>query len=217
MGIGFAIPASMARHVMGQLIEFGEVRRGTLGIFVQNLTPELAGAFDIEVGEGVLVAEVVANSAAEKAGLQPGDVITRMDKRQINSPQDFHNTEGRLALGESLRVEYLRNGKTNKTKLVSQSVPVLIGDDLDRRLVGARFAELSAKYKQRNISGVLLDKLQPRSRLAREGLAEGDIIVGVNRQRVRNLDDLREGLEITRGSILLQIEREGRSYVARID
>lgn len=148
VGIGFAIPASMARHVMEQLIEFGEVRRGTLGIFVQNLTPELAGAFDLDVGEGVLVAEIVANSAAEKAGLQPGDVLMRMGKRNINSAQDFHNAEGSLALGESLQVEYLRNGKTKNTSLVSQSAPVLIGDDLDQRLVGARFTELSARYKQ---------------------------------------------------------------------
>jgi serine protease DegQ len=217
VGIGFAIPASMARHVMEQLIEFGEVRRGTLGIFVQNLTPELAGAFDIEAGKGVLVAEVVTDSTAEQAGLQPGDVILRMDKRGINSPQDFHNAEGRLAFGDSMRLEYLRNGKTHKTNLVIQSVPVLMGGDLDKRLEGARFTELSAKHKQQNITGVLIDDLQARSRLVREGLAEGDIIVGVNRERVHNLEDFSEGLGKTRGSILLQINRGGRTYVARID
>ena len=217
VGIGFAIPASMARHVMDQLIEFGEVRRGTLGLFVQNMTPELAGAFDIEAGRGVLVAEVVADSAAQDAGLQPGDIIVRMDKQNINSAQDFHNAEGRLALGESLRVEYLRDGKSHKTPLVIQSVPVLSGDELDRRLEGARFTELTAKHKQQNISGVLLDELVPRSRLAREGLAEGDIIVGVNRKRVRNLVDFSRELEKTSGSILLQINRRGRTYIARID
>lgn len=217
VGIGFAIPSSMARHVMDQLIEFGEVRRGTLGIFVQNLTAELAGAFDIDVGKGVLVAEIVSDSAAEKAGLKPGDIIVRMDKDRINSTQDFHNAEGRLALGDSLGVEYLRNGKTGKTDLVIQSVPVVIGGDLDRRLEGARFADLSGKQKQQKMSGVLVDELEPRSRLAREGLAEGDIIVGVNRQRVRDLSDFSEALKATRRSILLQISRGGRTYVAQID
>jgi S1-C subfamily serine protease len=217
VGIGFAIPASMARHVMDQLIKFGEVRRGTLGIFVQDLTPQLAGAFDIDAGKGVLVAEIVNGSAAQKAGLRPGDVIVSMDKKPIGHAQDFHNMEGRVALGESMHIEYLRDGKTRKTDLVVQSLPVLIGGELDWRLEGARFSELSAQQRQQDISGVVLDQLEPRSRLAREGLAEGDIIVAVNRQRVRNLDDLGGILEQNRGSILLQINRGGRAYVARID
>lgn len=217
VGIGFAIPSSMARYVMDQLTKFGEVRRGTLGIYVQDLTPDLAGAFAIDAGQGVLVAEIVADSAAQNAGLQPGDVIVHMGKHDISSAQDFHNAEGRLALGDSLKVEYFREGKTRKTELVIQSVPVISGADLDQRLKGARFAELTARHKQQNMSGVILDELAPRSRLAREGLAEGDIIFGVARQRVRNLDDFKEAIEDTRGSILLQVSREGRTYIARID
>jgi Do/DeqQ family serine protease len=217
VGIGFAIPASMARYVMDQLIQFGEVRRGTLGLFVQDLTTELAGAFAVDASQGVLVAEVVAGSAAEGAGIQPGDVIVRMENREIDSAQDFHNAEGRLALGESLQLEFLREGKMHTTPLAIQSVPVLIGSDLDLRLEGARFAGLTARHKQQNLSGVLLDELVPRSRLAREGLVEGDIITGVNRQPVHNLVDFREALEMTRGSILLQIRRRGRAYIARID
>jgi len=217
VGIGFAIPASMASYVMDQLIQFGEVRRGTLGIFVQDLTPELAGAFSVDAGQGVLVAEIAAGSAAEDAGLQPGDVIVRMDKRNIENEQDFHNAEGRLALGDSLRVEYLREGKARKTRLVIQPVPVLVGSELDRRLEGAHFSGLSARHKKQNISGVLLDELDPRSRLAREGLREGDIITGANRQPVHNLVDFRKTVENTRGSILLQVRRRGRSYVVRVD
>ena len=217
VGIGFAIPASMARYVMDQLIQFGEVRRGTLGVFVQNLTPELAGAFEIDGDRGVLVAEVAEESAAADAGLQPGDVIIRMDQRAINSAQDFHNAEGRLALGDSIQLDYVRNGKARDTKLVIQSVPVLIGADLNKRLAGARFTGLTTKQKQKNISGVLLDELDQDSRLAREGLAEGDLIVGVNRQRIHKLADFSEALGKTRGGIVLQIQRRGRSYVVRID
>jgi Do/DeqQ family serine protease len=217
VGIGFAIPSSMARYVMDQLIEFGEVRRGTLGLFVQDLTADLAGAFSVEAGQGVLVAEVAAGSAAEKAGLQPGDVITHMAERTVNDAQDFHNAEGRLAVGDSLQVEFLRDGKTRDIQLVIQSVPMIIGADLDYRLKGAKFAGLTARHDQQNISGVLLDELDQRSRLAREGLAEGDIITGVNRQRVHNLDDFRNALEQTRSSILLQINRRGRAYIVRVD
>jgi Do/DeqQ family serine protease len=217
VGIGFAIPASMARYVMDQLIKFGEVRRGTLGLFVQDLTAELAGAFDVDADEGVLVAEVAAGSAAEDAGIQPGDVIVRMADRAIESAQDFHNAEGRLALGESLQMEFLREGKVRDTQLIIQSVPVLNGVDLDFRLEGARFTGLTARHNQQNLSGVLLDELTPRSRLARAGLAEGDIITGVNRQRVHNLDDFEQALETKRSSILLQIRRRGRAYIVQID
>jgi S1-C subfamily serine protease len=184
---------------------------------VQNLTAELAGAFAVEAGSGVLVAEVAAGSAAEDAGLQPGDVIVRMENRDINSAQDFHNAEGRLALGESLKIEFLREGKIHDKSLVIQSVPVLIGADLDFRLEGARFTGLTAKRNQQNLSGVLLDELTSGSRLARAGLAEGDIITGVNRQRVHNLADFQQALEKKRSSILFQIRRRGRAYIAQID
>jgi len=217
VGIGFAIPASMARYVMEQLIRFGEVRRGTFGIFVQDLTAELAGAFAVDAGQGVLVAEVAVGSAAEDAGLQPGDVIVRMANRSINSAQDFHNAEGRLALGESLQLEFLREGKTQEIRLVIQSVPVIIGAELDHRFKGARFTGLTARQNQQNLSGVLLDELEPRSRLAREGLVEGDIITGVNRERVHNLVEFRQVLEKKHGNILLQIRRNGKAYIARID
>ncbi len=217
VGIGFAIPASMARYVMDQLIEFGEVRRGTLGMVVQDLTPELAGAFSIEAGQGVLVAEVVTGSAADEAGLQPGDIILRMEKSSINSAQDFHNAEGRLAIGDSLKIEYLREGKKRDTRLVIQSVPVLNGADLDYRLEGARFVDLTPRQKKQNISGVLLDDIDPGSRLARQGLAEGDIIIGANRQQVSNLVEFKEVVEVPRSPLLLQVLRGSRVSVVRID
>lgn len=217
IGIGFAIPASMAQYVMDQLIRFGEVRRGTLGIFVQDLTAELAGAFAMDVGHGALVAELTAGSAADRAGLQPGDVIVRMAGRKINDAQDFYNAEGAVALGEKLQVEYSREGKTRRVALVIQALPRLAGAELDRRFDGALFAELGVKHKKNNESGVLLEELDPRSRLAREGLAEGDIITGVNRQRVYNLGDFTRAMENASGGLLLQIKRKGRAYIARID
>ncbi len=217
VGIGFAIPASMASYVMAQLIQFGEVRRGTLGLLVQDLTPELAGAFSIEAGKGVLVAEVAAGSAAGEAGLQPGDVILRMARRNINSTQDFHNAEGQLAIGDALQVEYLRNGKTRDTRLVIQPVPVVDGVELDYRLEGARFTDLTEKHKKQVLSGVLIEELDSRSRLARQGLAVGDIITGANRQSVNNLAELRRALEQMRSPLLLQVVRGNRAYVVRLD
>jgi len=217
VGIGFAIPASMARYVMDQLVQFGEVRRGTLGLVVQNLTPDLAGAFSIELGRGVLVAEIAAGSAADDAGLEPGDIIIRMAERDISSAQDFHNAEGRLAIGESLEVEYLRKGKMREASLVNRAVPVVDGADLDFRLEGARFTDLTERQKKQVLSGVLVEELDSRSRLARQGIAVGDIITGANRQSVNNLADFREVLEQMRSPLLLQVVRGNRAYVVRID
>ncbi len=217
VGIGFAIPASMARHVMDQLVQFGEVRRGTLGLIVQDLTPDLAGAFSVELGRGVLVSEVVTDSAADEAGLEPGDIIIRMAKSDINSAQDFQNAEGRLAIGESLRIEYLRKGKTRKTQMAIQAVPVLDGVDLDFRLEGARFTDLTERHKKQVLTGVMINELDERSRLARQGLSVGDIITGANRQSVNNLAEFEKALEQMRSPLLLQIVRGNRAYVVRID
>ena len=217
VGIGFAIPSSMAKYVMDQLIRFGEVRRGTLGLFVQDLTAELAGAFAMDANEGALVAEIAAGSAAADAGLQAGDVIVSIADQRVDSAQDFYNEEGGLALGESLKLEYFREGKSRQVSLKIREVPEVAGVELDRRLEGAKFTDLNMRSRQESVSGVLLEELDPRSRLASEGLAEGDIITGANRQRVHNLVDFTAILENSRGSILLQIRRRGRAYIARID
>lgn len=217
VGIGFAIPASMASYVMNQLIQFGEVRRGTLGLFVQDLTAELAGAFAMDTARGALVAEVSSGSAAEKAGLQPGDVVVGVASHTINNAQDFYNAEGGLTLGESLQLQYFREGKLAHAKLMVQAVATIDGGDYNRRLAGARFTELNVRHKQQGVSGVLLDDLAPQSLLAREGLAKGDIITGLNRQRVHSLADFKTILESTQGGLLLQINRRGRAYVARLD
>ena len=202
---------------MDQLVQFGEVVRGTQGLIVQDLTPDLAGAFSIVLGRGVLVAEVVTDSAADDAGLEPGDIITRMAKRDINSAQDFHNAEGRLAIGESLKIEYLRKGKTRNTRMAIQSVPVIDGADLDFRLEGARFTELTERHKRPVLTGVLLDEVDSSSRLARKGLVVGDIITGANRQPVSNLADFKKVLEQMRSPLILQVVRGNRAYVVRID
>ena len=104
-----------------------------------------------------------------------------------------------------------------QSQLIIQSVPEINGADLDFRLTGAKFAGLTARQNQQSLSGVLLDELDQRSLLAREGLAEGDIITGVNRQRVHNLDDFKRAFDQPRSSVLLQISRRGRAYIVRLD
>lgn len=217
VGIGFAIPADMAAYVLDQLIRHGEVRRGTLGLIVQDLSGELAGAFGVETGRGALVAEVLGGSAADKAGLQPGDVIVSLAGRKVRSAQDFLNAEGQVPVGDEVAVRFLRETRERTAQLVIEPALQLTGGELDRRLDGALFTELPASQRRGQAGGALLAELKANSRLAYEGLRPGDVITAVNRKRVNDLAGLREALKDLRGPLLLQIRRNGEAYIARID
>jgi Do/DeqQ family serine protease len=217
VGIGFAIPSAMARYVMGQLAQFGEVRRGTLGLYVQNLTAELAGAFGVENGKGALVAEVSEGSAAEQAGIQAGDVITGMAGYTVNNAQEFNNLEGQFPVNEALTVEFVRDRATRKLTMTTEALRQLDGAKLDRRLQGVIFEELPLKLRSERIRGVLISGLEPGSLLARRGLRPGDVITGVNRREVRTLGELEAEISANSGTFFLQIRRNGGDYVARID
>ena len=140
-----------------------------------------------------------------------------MAGRLIRSAQDFLNAEGQAPIGESVRIGFLREGRTSTASLLIQPTPELDGEVLGRRFEGALFTELPTRLRNGRNAGVLIAELAPRSRLAYEGLRPGDIITGANRQRIRNLRDMRDILEGERGSILLQIRRDGEAYIARIE
>lgn len=217
VGIGFAIPSSMARYVMEQLAEFGEVRRGTLGLYVQDLTDELAGALGVEVRGGALVAEVVEDSAAGRGGIEPGDVIVAISELPVSSAQDFHNVEGQLPIGKRAEVEFIRERRPQSVSIEVEALKQLDGGSIDRRLAGALFEDLPAKAREGRVRGVLLSELEDGSRLARQGLRAGDIITGVNRSRVSNLAEFQEAILLAGGQLILQLRRNRSDYVARID
>ncbi|MDZ4729363.1 MAG: Do family serine endopeptidase [Xanthomonadales bacterium] len=217
IGIGFAIPTAMASYVMEQLAEFGEVRRGTLGVYVQDLTPELAGALSIENTKGALVAEVIKGSAADKAGLEAGDVITAVSSYPVHNMQDFYVVEGQLPIAEKKSLSYLRKGKSRSAKISATALPALDGAQLDKRLSGAVFEELPAKMRAQQLRGVILSELEPQSRLARSGLRPGDIVTGVNQQSIQGAGEFEEQVKASPGPLLFQLRRKGEDYVARID
>jgi Do/DeqQ family serine protease len=217
VGIGFAIPSAMARYVMDQLSEYGEVRRGSLGLYVQDLTAELALAFGVSHNQGVLVAEVVEESSADRAGVEAGDVITAIAGYPVRDAQEFHNIEGQLPVGETLDLEFLREQNEKSVRLGVDELRKLDGGMIDDRLRGASFEELPIKLRSGRTNGILLSELLAGSLLARKGLRPGDIIIGANRQNIRNLADFQDIVTSNRGSIYLEILRNGREYVARID
>jgi len=217
VGIGFAIPSAMARSVMDQLTKFGEVRRGTLGISVQDLTAELAGAFDVPMNQGVLVAEVAEGSGADQAGLVAGDVIRTIADYPVRSAQEFHNYEGQFPVGEQLTLEIIRNRAEMELVVEVEAVRKLEGSSVDYRLGGAQFEELPQKLKGNGARGVVISELAPDSGLARTGLRPGDIITGCNRMPIQSIAEFESVIASVKGSLFLEVFRNGRNYVVRVD
>jgi serine protease Do/serine protease DegQ len=206
IGIGFAIPVNMAREIMEQLIETGEVRRGQLGVSAQDLTPDLAQAFGIEQTQGVVIASVSEGSAADEAGLRPGDVVLEVNGKPVRSSLDMRNAVGLLRIGARVQMRVVRGGRT--LDLVAQvaepRMSTLRGEQLDPRLAGAVFAV----REEGGEGGVVIAELAAGSAAARGRLQAGDLIRSVGRQPVRDLADLRARVEAAGdGPLVFNLQR----------
>ncbi len=212
VGIGFAIPANMVSAVMQELIDHGEVRRGLLGVVVQNLNPELARAFDVERGEGVVVVEVEPETPADAAGLQPGDVITRVGDRDIRRISDFHSQAAIMFVGDEVDVELVRDGRDRSVELeiAENTQQRVVGRLVDPRLAGADLENFWNPDEPGMSSGVLATVVDPASNVHGYGLRAGDVIVAVNRRAVRDVGELREAVKLDPRQLVLRVYRNGR-------
>ncbi len=210
VGIGFAIPINMARTVMEQLIRFGKVRRGQLGVLVQDLTPELARAFRIRLGRGAIITRVYPGTPAERAGLQTGDVVLRIDGRPVRSAADLRNRIGLLSIGHTTRIDLLRNGQPLSVNVVITAPRrvTLEGGRLHPRLAGALLEDIVEGMPEfGQLEGVRVVKVQPRSPAAAFGLQPGDVIVAANGRPVADLEDLKRALDGSGRALRLNIVR----------
>jgi serine protease Do/serine protease DegQ len=210
VGIGFAIPINMAREIMNQLIEHGEVRRGVLGAQAQDLTPELASAFNIERQQGAVVTQVTGGSPADKAGLQAGDVITELNGRSVQNAADVRNRIGLLRIGQQVEMKIVRDGKgrTIRARVEEPELAAQAGDKLHPRLAGAVLANLAEETVQGRVQGVVVAEVAPASPALIAGLRQGDVIVQANRKPVADLDSLRAAIKGS-DALLLNIQRRG--------
>ena len=215
IGIGFAIPVNMAKSVMNQLITHGSIQRGLLGVQVQDLTPELASAFGVKATQGAIVAQVITDSAASKAGIKAGDIIIAANARTIRSSSDLRNYIGLKRPGDSAQLKILRGKKTitinaviggDKALSSTSSTPAQTqgfnGQHLHPALEGAHFAQHA------NDQGVLVLKVTKASPAWQSGLRENDLIIAINRQSVHSINDLKKlAKNKTNKSIALNIRR----------
>jgi Do/DeqQ family serine protease len=214
VGIGFAIPSNLARDVMRQLLAFGEVKRGTLGLSTQDLDEELAMAMGVDPGKGAVVTRVAAGSPAAGAGIRPGDVITAIDGKPVHSRADLANLEGLLPVGSAVRVAILREGATLTVTAALRVVTLrkLEAETLDARLAGASLADLEAKLRDRGRTGVVVSQVAPGSRAAGYGIVAGDLIIAINQRDIDDLAALEAVLAAKPRQVLLTLVRGRQGF-----
>ncbi len=210
VGIGFAIPIDMVKELMAQLVEHGDVRRGLLGVTMQDLTPSLADAFGLSGLSGAVVSQVIPDSAAEEAGVRTGDVIVQFNDTPVNDSTDLRNAVGLLRTGTKARVQFYRDGKlkTIHTRIKEIGGFAMREQGLSGRLAGARFR--TAEPGPEHDGGVEVTELQPGSPAQRFGLAENDIILSINRRRVKTPKEMAQAVKGDDNALLIKLLRDER-------
>jgi len=221
-GIGFAVPITMAQRVMESLLAHGEVIRGWLGVIIQDIDEIMAQAMDLPINEGALVSDVQENSPAENAGLQQGDVITRIDGKKILSTSQLRNEIASRSPDSRITLTIVRDGEERTLdvtlgRLEAEEIAAQPDAEIDE-LLGFRVTNLTEENASRygidrSRDGVVVTEVRRNSMAARQGLREGDLITHVNRQPVENTGQFYENTRgMQRGdTILLNVTRENRN------
>jgi serine protease DegQ len=212
IGLGFAIPANLAREVMRQLMAYGEVRRGSLGLDGEEITPFAAKQLELPANQrGALVARVYRGSPAEAAGVRPGDIVVAANGERIDSAQALRNLEGLLPVDQQVRLELLREGQRISVQAVLKAQAKEVdGGEIDPRLDGATLTELPERFRQQGLIGIIASKVEAGSRAADNGLRAGDRIGQVNRRNVSDLPAFRSALASEPSDLVLSVARGNR-------
>ncbi|MDZ3836768.1 MAG: DegQ family serine endoprotease [Rhodospirillales bacterium] len=208
VGIGFAVPTNMAKAVMDQLVSFGEIRRGRLGIAIQDVTPDLAEALRLDRPTGAVVTNVERGSSAERSGLAAGDVIVAVNGEPIDGASDLRNQIGLAPVGEKVGLEVIRDGK--RRSLTAEVAKIRIASaaagEAAPQLRGAVLRDLEPGSGRQG-GGVLVASVERGSPAWRVGLRDGDVIVAVNRGEVGSVAEASRALSRAGGAVALNVRR----------
>jgi serine protease Do len=222
-GIGFAIPANMARNVMEQIVEHGKVTRAYLGIVPQDVTPDIAKEFGEKEARGALVADVSAGSPAQKSGLERGDIILDVNGKPVADSNALRMTISMMAPDSDAKLKVLRNGSEREIAVKLSAMPTeqaaANSDDKSNSsassaLSGVSVENLDAQSAKElglspNTKGVVVTNVDPSSEAAEAGLRRGDVIQEVNRQPIKNTSDFERAMRSSKDKHLLLVNRNG--------
>lgn len=231
IGIGFAIPSNMSKSVMEQLIKNGKVRRGMLGIDIQNITSDIADNLDLKDAKGVLVSNVRKDSAAEKAGVKRGDLVTAINGEKVDDGNALRNKVAGTQPGSEITLTIIRNGKEQAIKATlgefenpSDTKDEKSAEESDKPAeqesgkLGLNLQPLTPEAYEKlkipsEVKGVLVTGVDPNSPSGEKGILRGDVIMEVNRELVSTLEDVRKALAKSDDkSALFLISRGGRTF-----
>ncbi len=209
IGIGFAIPINMALSIMEQILETGEVQRGFLGVYAQDLNPELAEAFGLPKQSGAVINKVLENSPAEKAGLKTGDIVIKIDGKPVRNSSDVKNQIGLRRVGEKIVFDILRNGDKHKieVEIVSKDAmgtPTAVNQKLEGMTVGDIAPDHPLYGKT---EGVVIVSVQRGTPAWRSGLRAGDVITTINKAQIKSMQDFLAAVDNKEGSLVLRVLR----------
>jgi serine protease Do len=228
-GIGFAIPANMARNVMEQIVEHGKVTRAYLGIVPQDVTPDIAKQFGEKEARGALVANVSAGSPAQKSGLERGDIILDVNGKPVADSNALRMTISMMAPDTDAKLKVLRNGSEREIAVKLGTMPTeraaanseeKSNGSASSALSGVSVEDLDAQSANElglspNTKGVVVTNVDPSSQAAEAGLRRGDVIQEVNRQPVKNTADFERAMRNSKDKALLLVDRNGSTmYLA---
>jgi serine protease Do len=224
IGIGFAVPSNSAVQVVDQLKQYGETRRGWLGVHVQNVTDEIATSLGLQEPKGALVAKVSPDSPASSAGIQPSDVILKFDGQPIDNMRSLPRAVAATAIGKSVPIELLRKGQTVDLNVTVGRLPEDedVADSVANEgeepmpeteredMLGLSMAPLTDELRERfnigkSVEGVIITEVKPNSPAAQKDVKPGEVIVEVTQEKVKQPQDVK-----TR---LLAVKKSGRKSV----
>lgn len=201
IGIGFAIPINLAKSLLPQLEEKGKVTRGWLGVYIQEITPEIAESMNLKSKEGALVSEVIKDSPADKAGIKRGDIIIEFDGKRVKSSHDLPIIVASTPVGKEVKVVLIRDGKTKELTVKVGEMPeeggevVASAESEIEEKVGIKVQNITKDIAEglglKNVEGVIVTDVEPGSPAEEAGIARGDVILEINREPVKDVNDFR--------------------------
>ena len=219
-GLGFAIPVNMAKQIMNDLVEFGSVKRGYLGVSVQNLNKEFIEAFELESEEGVVIGDVLIGEAAEKAGIKRGDVITHVNGEKVKNASSFVSMIRTFSPNTKVKLDIIREKSPLNIEVELGEMPRVgmvlegKGPEILGKLgitVTQVNKDLQKQYRIESDKGLVITKIAQGSDAQQVGLAEGDVIFDVNNFRVNSIEDLNKAVA-NKNSLVLLIWRDGKTF-----
>jgi len=227
-GIGFAIPINIAKRNIDDLINLGKVIRSWLGVYIQEVTPEIAEQFDLTEAKGVLVGDVIGDSPAEEAGIKRGDIIVRVNDEEVNSPEELQDKIRSVEIGEKANVEVMRESKEITFVVKIGEMPTLDeeGEYLEEKVlsvqtglkVQAVTSEVAKELELPRVKGLVITEVIPGSTADDMGLQPGDVILEANRIEVSSVEKWEEVISRLEpgDTLLLLVFRSGRTYYVPI-